>query len=507
MSNKDHNPDVLTCLANLSSDEVFTPPALVNEMLDILPASIWRDKNAKFLDPFCKSGVFLREITKRLVEGLKQEIPDEQKRVNHILKNQIFGIAITELTALLSRRSLYCAKTANGKYSIAQVFSGPEGNVVFEKTAHSWVSGRCEYCGASKEAYERAEGLEAHAYKFIHIKNPNDIFKMKFDVIIGNPPYQLSDGGAGASAMPLYHKFVHQAKRLNPRYISMIIPSRWFAGGRGLDEFREEMKNDKRISKLVDHPKSRECFPGVDIAGGVCYFLWDREYSGLCSFVSKVKGQETEILRALDEFDVVIRDNKALGIIKKVRSCIAESMQGVVLKVSPFGLRSYERGEPKRFKGAVKLVSSGGVGYIKTDLVQKNQELIETFKVCIGYLNPDRAGVNNASDGMMNVTTKVRVLCPGEVVTETYIIPFCSINENETRNCADYIRTKFARFMISLTLSSMHIAQGNFALVPLLDFGRKWSDAQLFKLFKLSEEEISYIESAIRKMEDPVDEK
>ena len=496
-----YNPDVLSCLANLSNDEVFTPPALANQILDLLPPEIWQNKNAKFLDPVSKSGVFLREIAKRLMIGLEKQIPDKQKRINHIFKNQLYGIAITELTSLLSRRSVYCSKTANGKYSICDTFEAPEGNITFKRIEHKWKDKKCKFCGANQEVYSRGDTLETYAYEFIHTDNPDKLFNMKFDVIVGNPPYQLSDGGAGASAIPLYHKFVQQAKKLNPRYISMIIPSRWFAGGRGLDDFRDEMQKDKRLKVMVDYPKSRECFPGVDIAGGVCYFLWDKEHNGACEFISKIRNTESTSTRHLDEFDIVIRDNKGIDIIHTVLKRKEKMMSDVVLKVSPFGLRSYERGKKTPFKNSVTLINSGGIGYITEDEVMKNKDLINNYKVCIGYLNPDRAGVNNASDGKMSVTTKVRVLEKREVVTETYIIPYNDTDKQKVINCANYIRTKFARFMLSLTLSSMHIAQNNFAFVPMQDFNEPWTDEKLYKKYKLTNEDIEFIESIVRPME------
>jgi site-specific DNA-methyltransferase (adenine-specific) len=324
---------------------------------------------------------------------------------------------------------------------------------------------------------------------------------MKFDVIIGNPPYQLSDGGAGASAMPLYHKFVEQAKKLNPRYLSMIIPARWFAGGRGLDEFRKDMQTDKRIKILVDYPKSRECFPGVDIAGGVCYFLWSKDYNGHCKFISRIREIERVSERFLDEFEMVLRDNVGINIVHKIMATKEKMMSDVVLKVSPFGLRSYERGKPKPFRDSVKLISSGGEGFIEKSSVVKNQELVENYKVCIGYLNPDRAGVNNSADGMVNVTTKVRLLDKNTVVTETYIIPYSSPDYDKVVNCSNYIRTKFVRFMIQLTLSSMHIAQKNFSFVPIQDFSESWTDEKLYKKYKLTKAEIAFIESMIRPMD------
>lgn len=324
---------------------------------------------------------------------------------------------------------------------------------------------------------------------------------MKFDVIIGNPPYQLADGGK-TGATPLYHKFVESAKTLEPRNLCMIIPSRWFAGGRGLNEFRKNMMNDERILKIVDFPKSRECFPGVDIAGGVCYFLWQNKYSGDCDFVSVYGGEETSVKRSLSEFDVVIRDNKAIQIIKKINKISKESMKDCVLKVSPFGLRSFVRGEKERGDNNITVISSGGRGFLPRSNVSKNVDVVDHYKVVIGYLNPDRAGVNNSLDGKSNVTTKVKVIEPGEVVTETYIIVFTSRNKNDVENAAEYIKTKLCRFLILQTLSSMHIKQSNFSFVPMLDFSKTTSDEKLYDKYGLSESEIKYIESKIKPMGD-----
>jgi len=330
------NPDVLTCIANLSNDEVFTPPELAGRMLDMVAdawaadhggASLWADKTVRFLDPFTKSGVFLREITSRLTVGLAQESPDLQERVNHILTNQVFGIGITRLTSLLARRSVYCSKHANGPNSVAKSFDSEAGNIWFERTEHTWANGKCTFCGASQSALDRGERMETHAYAFLHTDNINtrmaELFgdDMQFDVIIGNPPYQLDDGGFGASAIPIYNKFVDQAKTLEPRYLSMVIPSRWLFGGRGLDEFRKEMLNDGRIRKLVDYPDSRQVFPSVDVAGGICYFLWNRDNAGDCAVVEFEHGlTSSEIVRPLveDGAEVFIRSNRALPILRKV---------------------------------------------------------------------------------------------------------------------------------------------------------------------------------------------
>ena len=298
-----YNPDVLTCLANLSSDEVFTPPKIVNQILDIFPEKIWHDKSITFLDPGCKSGVFLREIAKRLLEGLKDEIPDLQERINHIFHNQLFAITITEITSLLSRRCLYCSKNANGQYSVVEKFNESQGNIHFEHIFHTWQKGRCIYCNASKTAYDRDSNFETHAYQFLHTDNPEEIFKMKFDVIISNPPYQLGSQG-GTRTIPIYDKFVNQAKKMKPRYLSMIIPSRWMASGLGLSKFRRSMLEDKRIRKLVDYPVASEIFPGVEVKGGVCYFLWERDTEGECAVIT-VRGDEVigPVDRNLGEYD------------------------------------------------------------------------------------------------------------------------------------------------------------------------------------------------------------
>lgn len=492
-----YNPDVLSCIANLSSDEVFTPPQLVNKILDLLPDILWRDKNATFLDPGCKSGVFLRQIAKRLDKGLEKQIPDLQTRMNHIFKNQLFGIPITEMTSLLSRRSLYCSKTANGKYSVCEVFTEPDGNIPFERVEHFWVNGRCVFCGANEESYERDEELETHAYAFIHTDKPEELFKMKFDVIVGNPPYQLSDGGFGRSASPIYQKFVQQAKKMNPRFLTMIIPSRWFAAGKGLDEFRGQMLNDNRIRRIVDYETSSDVFPGVSVAGGVCYFLWDRDFKGPCEIVNMHGEIESVSVRNLNEFSTFIRHGQAVPIIRKIHAINEKRMHEQVSAYKPFGLRTYVK--PQK-TGDIVLHWQKGEGPYRREEITTGVDMIDKWKVICSRSGHEHAG-NPGADGTRRVLAKAVVLPPGTICTETYLVIGSYDTETEARNLLVYMKTRFFRFLMSLFMYSHSITKDTFAFIPILDMTQRWTDDRLSERYKLTEEDISFIRAKIRPME------
>jgi len=490
-----YNPDVLSCLANLSSDEVFTPPDIVNQMLDLLPEEIWYDKNTTFLEPACKSGVFLREIANRLLEGLKKEIPNLQERIDHIFHKQLFGIAITELTSLLSRRSLYCSKYPNGKYSIS-LFDNAAGNIQYKRILHKWKNGKCLYCGASKDQYDRGEGLESHAYEFIHLNNPEEIFKMKFDVIIGNPPYQLSDGGYGKSSTPIYQKFIRQAKNLKPKFISMIVPSRWFAGGKGLNDFREEMLNDDQIRTIVDYTDSKDVFPGVDIAGGICYFLWERDTSGPCNIININKNEESISIRPLNEFDTLIRNGLAVSIIRRVQSKNEGNLSNQVSSAKPFGLRTYVR--PTN-KGSIRLRWSGGEGFFERERVTIGLEMIDDWKVITSKVSYDHGGMPD-KNGTRRVFSIIDILPPGTICTETYLVVGSYKNINFANNLVSYLKTKFVRFLVSQLSFSHDIFKNKFSFVPILPMDQEWTDEILYKRYGLSSDEIAFIESMIRPM-------
>ncbi len=493
----DYKPDVLTCLANLSSDEVFTTPKLANQMLDLLPAKLWIDKNTRFLDPSCKSGVFLREIAKRLDKGLEKQIPEKQERIDHIYKNQLFGIAITELTSLLSRRSVYCSKTANGKYSVCGSFSDEQGNILFKRIEHKWKNGRCEFCGANQANYNRGEELETLAYQFIHTESPEEIFKIKFDVITGHPPNHMSDGGFGKSAKPIYHRFVNQAKKLNPRYITMVIPSRWFGGGKGLNDFRSEMFNDDRIRKIVDYEDGTEVFPGVDIAGGICYFLWERDSTGPCEIVNMHNGAEAISLRPLNEFSTFIRHSQAVPIIRKILAKKEKCMDKQVHSYRPFGLRTYAK--PQK-TGDITLRWNKGEGPYNRKDITVGVEMIDKWKVISSRSGHEHAG-NPGKDGKRRVLSVIDVLPPGTICTETYLVIGVYPKESQARNLVTYMQTRFFRFLVSLFMYSHSITKDTYAFVPILDMNTKWTDEMLYEHYGLTKEEIDFIESKIRPME------
>ena len=422
---RNRNPDVLTCIANLSNDEVFTPPELANQMLDSLTqvwaednngANIWEDENIRFLDPCTKSGVFLREITARLTTGLEEKMPDLEKRVEHILSKQVYGIGITKLTSLLARRSVYCSKNADGEHSIAKSLKSKDGKIWYERVEHTWNGTKCIFCGSQKSILDRDLGLENYAYGFIHtndIKSRlNEIFgeEMQFDVIIGNPPYQMKGGAGGTSASSIYQLFVEQAKQLEPKYLSMVIPSRWLAGGRGLDEFRREMLNSNNLKRLIDYPVSKEVFPNVEVKGGICFFLWAGNHNDKCE-VTVIRGEESSTsTRILDEFDVFVRDPRAVGILRKVLSLKETSITEILTADTPFGIATnFDGFHEKKNNSDIKIyyVKKGkrSVSYLARDLIKKNTNLIDKWKVYVPKAGSD--GGQKIPDSVLGKIYKV----------------------------------------------------------------------------------------------------
>lgn len=495
--NKVYNPDVLSCLANLSNDEVFTPPEIVNQMLDMLPQELFKNPDTTFLDPACKTGVFLREIAKRLIKGLEPQFPDLQERIDHIFHKQLFGIAITELTSLLSRRGIYCSKYPNSDFSVSK-FDTAEGNIRFKLISHTWVGGKCIYCGANKEQYDRGDELETHAYEFIHKKNAEEILNMKFDVIISNPPYQLSTGGAQAQAIPLYHKFILQAKKLKPRYLTMITPSRWFTGGFGLDSFRDEMLHDENIREIHDFLDASNCFPGVEIKGGVNYFLWDRDNAGLCKIYTHEKNtissySERKLLEK--DCDVFIRYNAAIPILQKVLSFNETTIDTIISSQRPFGIpTNFSDYSEQSFPNAIKLYANKKIGYLAASYkIIKNNDLIGKWKL----YTPKAIG---SGDGK---TDHVKPIIgePNSICTETYIVFGSYENEKIAKNVCSYIETKFFHFLLTLKKNTQDALAKVYSFIPIQDFSKPWTDEELYAKYGLTQEEIDFIESMIRPME------
>lgn len=498
---KVYTPDVLTCLANLSNDEVFTPPEVVNNMLDMLPQELFSNPETTFLDPACKTGVFLREIAKRLNKGLELQIPDLQERLDHIFHKQLYGIAITEMTSLLSRRSVYCSKYPNSEYSVSK-FDDAQGNIRFKRTNHKWKDGRCVWCGANKEQYERSEELETHAYEWIHVNKPEDIFKVNFDVIIGNPPYQLSDGGNNASATPIYQKFIETAKKLNPRYISMIVPSRWYCGGRGLEDFRTMMLNQGHLRELHDYKKSADCFSGIRNGGGICYFLWDNNYFSNIAFIAEHNntGIVRDSRRALNEFgDIFIRDSIAAGIIRKVKSKGEPSLSDIVFRQKPFGFRTNftdfdEDGDVKIYNKKAK----NGYAFIHRNRVTVNSDIIDKWKV----VTSRSTSVPEEDNGQVLRLSQSFIAEPNSIISESYVLVGAFEKKEEAENCYSYLKTKFFRFLCQPTIVSPDVSKRTFIFVPLLSFGKKWSDEELYERYSLDEAERELINTSIREAGD-----
>ena len=493
-----YNPDVLSCLANLSNDEVFTPPEVVNQMLDMLPQELFSNPDTTFLDPATKSGVFLREIAKRLIKGLEKQIPDIQERVDHIFTKQLYGIAITELTSLLARRSLYCSKYPNSSFSVTK-FDTPEGNIRYRRTEHTWKDGKCIFCGAAKSEYDRGDELETHAYEFIHTNSPERLWNnMRFDVIVANPPYAQDTAGAGRQAKPIYNLFIEKAKLLNPRYMTMIIPSRWFAGGMGLDDFRMMMMNDKHIVEIVDFTNAKDCFPGISVSGGVCYFLWDRQYNGECKFTNITNDERTTLNRSLNEFSTLVRYNKAVSIIHKVQAKEEPRFDEIVSSLMPYGLSTSYRGRTNRSASDLILHASNGITYINRNEISKGEDTVDSYKILVSKTSAEHAGEPGKDGRFRVIPSSIKVLGPSEVCTHSYFVVGNWSTREPAENAMSYMKTKFVRFLMLLCISGFGLSKLVFPFVPMQDFSKVWTDEELYEKYGITTNEIEFINSMIR---------
>lgn len=492
--------DILEVIANLSNDQVFTPPRVANAALDLLPEEVWTDPTLRWLDPASKTGIFPREITKRLMKGLVDAIPDELERLNHILKKMVFAIATEEVTALLSRRTLYCSKDASGEFSAVQ-FSSEEGNIWHGRVEHDFDDkGKCRECGGTREQLEIA-GRDNKAYAFIHADGRKKVEKelnMKFDVIVGNPPYQM-DADGGNRTIPLYNIFVDEAKRLRPKYISMIIPSRWMAGGLGLNEFRNEMLADNRLRKLSDFSKMEALFPGVDFEGGVCYFLWDRDNVGKCE-VTYVQDTTTvgPLERQLDQHDIFVRDARALAILNKVQAKKEESLTAILAVDKEFGMTSNWEGfrKVKRDGDIALYYNDKGKrlnGWMSRKSVPKSHHLVDFWKVLIPQAYGERGAIP------AQVLGPTQIVAPPSVCTQTFL--FIYVDSRKAAESAEsYSKTRFFRFLISLRKITQHATRSTYTWVPQQTWDRTWTDADLYEKYGITKNEQDYIAMMVKEL-------
>ena len=438
--------------------------------------------------------------------------------MNHILTKQVYGIAITQITSLLARRSVYCSKNATGKHSIAKSFASDAGNIWFKRLKHTWEDDKCRYCGAGKSVFDRAAGLETHAYAFIHTNNIKarlaEIFggKMQFDVIIGNPPYQLNTDGFGSQARPIYQDFVQQAKKLEPRYMSFVIPSRWFSGGMGLDDFRESMLTDDRLRSIDDYLSASEVFRGgMGGKGGVCYFLWDRENLGRCKVSTHFKDWPiSTATRPLLEkgADVFIRFNEGVSILKKVAAVETASSKSLALPeskmfmqlvsaIGAFGLESTFRGKDQQSKSDLKVYRNGGVGYVARSEIKKERNAIDKWKVFIGRAAP---GTGNKDTYPHKIISTPFLGEPGSISSWTYMFIGPFDTKSEAESVLSYLTCRLIRFLILLHKPSQDTTRRVYTFVPKQKWTKKWADEELYKKYGISSNEIAFIEKVVRPM-------
>jgi site-specific DNA-methyltransferase (adenine-specific) len=335
---------------------------------------------------------------------------------------------------------------------------------------------------------------------------------MQFDVIIGNPPYQLNDGGYGTSAAPIYQMFVEQAKALEPRYLSMIIPARWFAGGKGLDEFRESMLADTRVRSVDDYLSASDVFPGVGLKGGVCYFLWNRDHRGLCDVSTHFKEWPVSTAtRPLLESgaDIFIRFNEGLSILKKVMEiegrtdtvlapAVGKRFDQLVSSLRPFGFRTFFRGRKQAKKGDVAIYQNGGKGYVERDEVESYIELIDKWKIYIGRAAP---GTGNRDSYPHRILSTPFIGEPGSICSETYLCIGPFETQVEAESALSYLTCRLTRLLILLHKPSQDTTRKVYTFVPTQIWDKKWTDADLYAKYEISPEEIEFIEKVVRPMD------
>lgn len=485
--------DIFEWIPNQKTNQIFTPKKVVKMMIDQLEEhdpSLFTRTDSTFIDLYMKSGMYITEIVKKLFHNTRKHYNSKQECLKHILENQVYGLAPTPILQGITQ---------------AYIFGFDEENEIDRKNfVQHDLTPEAEQ-GNAKQKLQELFNLKEN---------------MKFDAVVGNPPYQENDGGGtGSSAIPIYHKFIKSAKTFNPNYLSMIIPARWFTGGRGLDEFRVEMLNDKRIREIHDFPNASDCFASVEIKGGVCYFLWDKDFNGKTKVFtysnSKIISKSERFLLEKDA-ETFIRHNEVIPILHKIQKLNEKSFVNIISANDPFGFDvriegSYKRIKPEYkkedFKDAVKFYYNGwqreGLGYIEEGNIRKNAEMIRDYKVLI----TKAWGVGDMSkDWVQPILVEPKSCC-----TETYLVigPFAS--KQEAENVIAYTQTKLFHLLVSLIKITQNAMKKVYSFVPLQDFTSNsdidWSksipeiDQQLYAKYQLTAEEIDFIERMIKPME------
>lgn len=422
--------------------------------------SIWRERCREWE----RQGFF--EVDKMTIE-------EEQLAWDDVIANNIFVVCKTPMAVSITKRTL------TGFRDVKQV------NV-------RYYADLVETLKTNPESFTKDV---VRGQYFWHNKNAEK--EMKFNAIVGNPPYQVMDGGIGSSAVPVYHHFVNVANRIDPQYVSLIMPAKWYSGGRGLDSFRQSMLSDRSISHLFDFIDSHDCFTKVDIAGGVCYFLRDKFYNGNCVVSTIRNGKTTVVTRNLNELDVFVRTKEELDILDKIKSNTESFMSDVVLAQKPFGLRTYET---PLSEGDIVLRYNKGKGLYLRKRIETNSNLIDKWKVITSCATNEHAGETD-KNGRKRIISTLEVLKPGEICTETYMVISTFESEKEANSCIAYIKTNLVRFMLAMVTTTQHLSKSNFQFVPLQDFSEPWTDEKLYAKYGITPDEQAYIESLIKPME------
>lgn len=473
----------------MSESEVITPSKICDEMVNLLPEEGLREiveRQRKLLDIASKSGEYAVALYKRLTSKLGYSHND--------VKDIIYSIPTSSIAYEFTRR-------------FYEILNLNINNIPVKFNTYDLIKIKDKN---GEVDYQKINEILKQNKKFSEINLEDEIKvsdeKVKFGVVIGNPPYQVSDGGARASAKPIYHEYINLSKVLSSSYVSIISPSRWFTGGKGLDLFRSKMIEENKFRTLIDFSDSKECFSGVEVKGGVNYFLWDINYNGECNVKNIYKNNNTSLKRflKLEDIDIFIRYNTLYTIFKKVHKKENCTFDILVSSRKPFDLDTSTKIDDSKFKNSLKIYGKSKIGYIDEKKIKKNNELINKQKIFITY-------AYGAGEGFPHQIINKPIIAPlGSVCTETYLSigPFES--EEEVNNAYKYIKTKFFRALVLIAKNSQHATSKTYRFVPMQNFTEKsdinWGkssdeiDKQLFEKYKLSDEEKKYIKEIIKDM-------